>query len=197
MNRTQSVTQEWTHRLSFMQQTVLISAVRAPDGMPKYHPVKFLLRWYRRCVLVSSLDGCVITDPFDGRGGSFMGPSYYPPSDSDITLQEAIANNTWQEALTGRVSEYLQSVDEIPHHAHLHFMHAVQIVGYKHPDADISLFWRETYLRFVNDMHLHPETEEEMDIRLGDDRAEFWRGTIRQRSIRRRHHESHHPHRHL
>lgn len=164
MNQNQPVTQEWTHRLPFMQQTVLISAVRAPDGMPKYHPVKFLLRWYRRCVLVSSLDGCVIADPFDERGGSFMGPSYRAVADS---------NMPWQDVMGMKVSEWLRSVDELPHHAHMHFVHAAQIVGYKHPAEDISLFWRETYLRFVNDMHMHPETEEEMDLRLGDNRADW------------------------
>lgn len=65
-----SVTQPWTHGLTFMQQTVLLTAVRGPDGSPKYGPTKMLLRWYRRCTLLSSLDGGrVLEDPFDRNGG--------------------------------------------------------------------------------------------------------------------------------
>jgi len=32
------------------------------------------------------------------------------------------------------LKEYLYSVDEVPHHFHLHLMHAAEILGYKHPD---------------------------------------------------------------
>jgi hypothetical protein len=62
----------------------------------------------------------------------------------------------------------LQRVDELPHHFQLHFMHAAEILGYKHPDVNIRLWWKEVYLRLVNDMHLFPEREHEMDERLGD-----------------------------
>lgn len=164
------VTQEWTHALTFMQQTVLLTAVRGPDGIAKYAPVKFLLRWYRRCILVSSLDGEILRTPVDPRGGSFMGPSFTESTDVPAGL-------TWQErfspALDGLVGDYLRSLDALPHHFQLHFMHAAEIVGYKHPDRFLSSWWHGTYLRLVHDMHLWPETEEQLDHRLGDDR-EAW-----------------------
>jgi hypothetical protein len=50
-------------------------------------------------------------------------------------------------------------------------MHAVEIVGYKHPDTEIRDWWRKLYERLANDMHLHPETAAELDRRLGDNRA--------------------------
>ncbi|MGH6753369.1 MAG: hypothetical protein ACREDP_14485, partial [Bradyrhizobium sp.] len=53
----------------------------------------------------------------------------------------------------------------------LHFLHAAEIVGYKHPDLQIRGWWHNTYLRLVHDMHLWPETEAQMDSRLGDDRS--------------------------
>jgi hypothetical protein len=157
------VTQAWCHGITFMQQTVLLTAVRGPDGIAKYHSVKYLLRWFRRCTLVSSLDGIVLTSPFQDGGGSFMGKSY------DFDRHGAMVRiDTWMDKLVG---QYLQSLDELPHHFQLHFLHAAEIVGYKHPDPTIRAWWHLTYLRLVHDMHLWPETEEQMDSRLGDDRS--------------------------
>lgn len=153
------VTQAWVHHLPFMQQTVLLTAVRGPDGIAKYHPCKFLLRWYRRCILLSALDGRVLTTPYQLGGGSFTGPSL----DRSERSQQS-----WQEGMDVVLSEYLRSVDELPHHYQMHFMHAAEIVGYKHPDVEIRAWWRATYVRLVHDLHLWPETEDELDRRLGD-----------------------------
>lgn len=144
-----------------MQQTVLLTAIRGPDGLPKYGCVKMLLRWFRRCTLLSAMDGKVLDNPYDGHGGSFTGPSL--PTWSKY----------WESEMDAIVSEYLQSLDAIPHHFHLHFMHAAEIVGYKHPDGRIRQWWHGTYLRLVHDMHLQPEPESNMDERLGDDREQW------------------------
>lgn len=40
-------------------------------------------------------------------------------------------------------------------------------------DTEIRFFWHRLYLRLVNDLHLHPESEAELDERLGDTR-EGW-----------------------
>lgn len=158
-----TATQDWVNGLTIMQQSVLLGSVRGPDGIAKYHHVKYLLRWYRRCILVSALDGVVLTTPYELGGGSFTGPSYAvlsPELDQD-----------WRHQMDAEVSKYLRSVDELPHHFQLHFMHAVEIVGYKHPDETIRAWWHKTYLRLVHDLHLWPETEEQMDARLGDERS--------------------------
>jgi hypothetical protein len=154
--------QEWTHALSMMQQTVLITAVRGPDGLPKYGPTKMLLRWYRRCVLLSALDGKVLTDPHVIGGGSFTGPSI-----------QSLSWGEWQAPMMKVVGEYLRELDAIPHHFQMHLMHAIEIVGYKHPVPRIREWWLQVYHRLVNDLHLHPETEAELDRRLGDTR-EGW-----------------------
>jgi hypothetical protein len=157
------VTQSWAHAIPFMQQTVLLTAVRGPDGIAKYHPCKYLLRWFRRCTLVSSLDHSNLMTPFEAGGGSFMGPS----------LDRAVPQDDWHPDMDLLVGEYLRALDELPHHFQLHFMHAAEIVGYKHPDPEIRAWWLKTYLRLVHDMHLWPETEEQMDLRLGDDRSNW------------------------
>lgn len=161
-----TVLQDWVCGLSFMQQTVLLTAVRGPDGQPKYGAIKYLLRWYRRCILISSLDQCVITDPHKKIGGSFMGPSY--------EIHEPMADQhgeiPWQVRMDRIVDAYLRDLDAIPHHFQMHFMHSAEIVGYKHSIPEIRDWWRSVYYRLVHDMHVWPETEPQLDRRLGDSR---------------------------
>jgi hypothetical protein len=155
------VIQEWVQRLPMMQQTVLLTAIRGPDGIAKYGSIKMLLRWYRRCVLLSAIDGRVLTNPIDINGGSFTGPS--------LSADDSL--DPWQDRMMSYVNSYMRELDAIPHHYQMHFMHAVEIVGYKHPDETISLWWQQLYMRLVNDLHLHPESVYELDLRLGDSRA--------------------------
>lgn len=158
-----AVTQEWTHALSMMQQTVLLTAVRGPDGVAKYAGVKLLIRWYRRCVLLSAMDRRVLATPYEEGGGSFTGQSFDNPPEDGL----------WELAMDEVVDRYLREVDSMPHHFHLHLMHAAEILGYKHSEERIRAWWLRVYCRLANDAHLHPETEVEMDERLGDTR-EGW-----------------------
>lgn len=160
-----SVTQPWVQGISFMQQTVLLTAIRGPDGIGKYHPCKYMLRWYRRCVLLSAMDGRALTDPAERNGGSFTGPSY------EAAVRPV--HKEWYAPMDKIAGDYLRSLDELPHHFQMHFLHAVQIVGFKHPDEVIRSWWAQVYLRLVNDLHLHPESEAELDRRLGDNRAQW------------------------
>ncbi|MEM6579273.1 MAG: hypothetical protein AAF678_12355 [Pseudomonadota bacterium] len=157
------VTQAWTHQIPLMQQTVLLTAIRGPDGVAKYHQSKFLLRWLRRCVLLGALDHNVFTSPGERGGGSFTGPSF--------ALE---ACGEWEQSMMSVVDRYLQSLDELPHHFQMHFMHAAEIIGYKHPDDRIRLWWHSLYVELVRDLHLSIETEAELDFRLGDSEAQ-WR----------------------
>lgn len=163
----QTVLQDWVANLSFMQQTVLLTGIRGPDGMPKYGSVKMLLRWYRRCVLISALDGCVLGDPFDTRGGSFTGPSLDEGFDPGSSI-------SWYAGMDLHLDDYLKVQDAMPFHFQMHFMHASEILGYKHPDPNVAYWWRDrVYKRLVSSMHVHPETINEMDRRLGDDKKQW------------------------
>jgi hypothetical protein len=163
------VLQPWVLGLPFMQQTVLLTAVRGPDGVPKYGPTKMLLRWYRRCILLSAMDGVVLSKPYLHGGGSFTGPSYEACSEA---IAEMLGHD-WRASMDEVVGEYLRELDAIPHHFQLHLLHAVEIAGYKHPDDLVRAWWRRTYERLVHDMHLWPETEEQLDRRLGDSREQW------------------------
>lgn len=158
------VQQDWVCALSLMQQSVLLAAVRAPDGIRKDHPVKIVMRWYRRCILFSAFEGGAILDPYSPGGGSFTGP-FEPHHAAAMGIKFSI------DEVRG---VYLRHVDELPHHFHLHLMHGAEIVGYKHPDVSVGAWWSSFYRMIVNDAHLFPESVEQMDARLGDTEA-GWR----------------------
>lgn len=159
------VLQSWVTELSFMQQSVLIASVRGPDGIRKDHVAKLLLRWLRRCIMISAFERRVLTSPLEPCGGSFTGPSLPLP---------ASGYYDWNNEMDKLVKNYLSTVDELPHHFQLHFMHAAEILGYHHNITLIREWWYDTYLSLVNDMHLTPETKADMDKRLGDYEAD-WR----------------------
>lgn len=142
-----TVLQEWVSDLTFMQQSVLISAVRAPDTLRKTHPAKLLMRWYRRCVMVCAFDRIEHRTPDEPCGGKYTGAI----EDVDALAQE-----------------YQVNVDELPHHFHLHLLHAAEIIAYHHPVSSVAAWWNGFYRRGVNDMHLGIESPNEMDERLGD-----------------------------
>lgn len=148
-----SVLQDWVQGLPYMQQSVLISAVRNEDGVDKNHPQKDLLRWYRRCVLLSAFDGYALTSPHQEGGGNFTGPV---------------------EDLGKAVTDFIRSRDGMSLHYYGHAMHAFQILGYKHPDPEIRQFWNDVYVRMVHALHLFSESEQHMDARLGDT-VEGWK----------------------
>lgn len=168
------VMQEWIEELPFMQQSVLIAAVRGPDGMRKDHPVKKLHRFLRRSFLICAFENCAILDPADQRGGSFTGPSI------DLSELRRTCDKhqewgcdgecmpRWYPAMLDKSTDYLRYVDELPHHFQLHFMHASEILGYKHPDSWIKEYWGIVYRKIVNDAHLRPEPKEVIDKRLSD-----------------------------
>lgn len=162
------VSQDWTRFIPMMQQTVLLGIVRGPDGIPKYHPVKSILRWYRRCLLLSALDGEVIDNPWDPRGGSFTGPSMPHPN-----LMEMKNNPPWWVPMQGEMSKFMQTMDQMPIHFWLHMMHAVEIMGVHHSDPHIRSWWTYVYTRMVEAMHVYPETALQLNSRLGDTR-EGW-----------------------
>ncbi|MGR3280624.1 hypothetical protein ACSYAD_36835, partial [Acaryochloris marina NIES-2412] len=73
-----------------------MSAIRGPDWIEEYSSIKMLIRWYRRCILISAIDRKEFTDPCELGGGSFTGPSY----DSDL-------GKSWQATMDDLVSQVL------------------------------------------------------------------------------------------
>lgn len=136
----QSVLLDWvSENLSWREQTVLLATVRGPDGMPKHNSGKVLCRLLRSHIL---------QDATPGRG-TFM--NYDLRGDRE------------------EMEKFFNDHDGYPHHFIMHLIHAAQILGYKHPEKPIAMFWSEFYEKACDAMHMNPETEEEMSTRLADD----------------------------
>ena len=159
------VLQDWTNDLPLMQQSVLLSAVRGPDGVHKNHVVKYLLKWYRRCILHSAFDRKAFITPYEIGGGNFTGPS--------ISEKELSITGDWQSPMTGLLKKVIESTDELPFHFVLHLVYACEVVGYKHPYPNISAWWNEAYILFCYSFHMTPETKEQMDYRLSDVESQY------------------------
>lgn len=180
-----SVVQPWVSDLTLMQQTVLLAAIRGADGLHAHHPSKKLLRWYRRCILVSARSGTILPRPFDlhePQGGVFLGAVIFSwtltdgAGDEHITYacqpdyvggQAVRQYGSWQGAMWEVFRGYVDTLDEVPHHYQMHLMHAAEILGYKHHEFEVRDWWHRAYRALVDDLHLEPESEETLDERLG------------------------------
>jgi hypothetical protein len=70
------------------------------------------------------------------------------------------------------VQTFLWDLDSYPLHYVMHTLHAAEIVGYKNPDRELGEWWTRFYLDLVKGLHLNPEMESQLDIRLGFTDAE-------------------------
>lgn len=140
-----SILQDWVTELGLRHQGVLVTAIRGCDGMAKEDVTKPLARELRGLVLV----------PYDDREldnlGGFM--VRFP--------SEPAAHN---------FNALLRSLDHYPVHYLFHLIHAVEIIGYYHPNRHARAVYFQRYENFVRRLHLRPETMEQMDSRLTEDR---------------------------
>jgi hypothetical protein len=135
---------------------VLFLASRGPDGIEKHHPCKAVHVAYRATVFLA------------GKYGRLL--EWGEQADSFMSLDVFGHDHRWETA----VDAFFRSWDTLPAHYVKHLMHGVQILGFKHPDQRFRQRWGLLYLRFVEEFHLQPETEEQMDLRLGDWNREDW-----------------------
>ena len=146
-----SVFHDWMLELPMQQQTVLVAAIRGPDGVGKFHACKPLVRAYRACIVKQAYTGIAHV-----LGG--------PATDTFASLEDVEEATRWRNITIA----YINTVDEIPHHYHLHLMHGAQILGYRHPDNLINGRWRNFYFMCCDDMHVNYETKPAMNLRLND-----------------------------
>ena len=173
------VQQDWVCELTMMQQSVLFSSIRGPDGVPKGHPVKPIIRWFRRCTLLSAFDRRALSDPFEPGGGSFTGPYTEEHAKlhfgTDAEFNQALEIDGWDlvcwKAFHKLPGVYLRHVDELPFHFMNHLLQSSLIVATFHPNQFCRDWWQRFYDTVVNDLHLHPEDAGEMARRLSDNEA--------------------------
>lgn len=84
--------------------------------------------------------------------------------DTFMSMKAMFSRTTWDKAM----SDYINHVDELPHHYHMHLMHGAEIIGYHHPDGNMAQRWLDFYYHCCHDLHLRVESREAMDGRLND-----------------------------
>lgn len=133
------VTKSWIKDLTWKQQTVLLTAIRGCDNRPVTDPAKPIIREYRSIILHDAV-------PKENTDNGFM---------HKFTQEER--------------EKFIDTVEEYPTHWFTHFLHAVEIVGYKHPDKDIRERWNKLYNSLCeNVLHVNPERERQLNERLED-----------------------------
>lgn len=143
-----SIIQPWAANLGMRHQGVLVSAIRGCDSVGREDPSKYLVRVYRGVLLVPHCEDI-------NKASSFMVP---------------LNPVEWEKSRM----EFFRSIDHYPNHWLLHFMHACEIVGYKHPDFYLTgHHFVYLYAKLVKKFHLHPESESELDARLSADETTF------------------------
>lgn len=151
-----SVQPAWCASLPLQQQSVLLLAARGPDGIAKDHPCKAIQVAYRGCVFLAGKYGRLLE--WGERADTFMSLDVFSDGEAWATLTRA----------------FFKHCDSLPHHYLMHLMHGAQILGYKHPDHRFRSRWIMFYRAMVEDLHLVTESEESMDVRLGDWQRKHW-----------------------
>jgi hypothetical protein len=123
----------------------------------------FELPFRMQSVLVSALRGCDTMRKED--------PSkHITRALRAVLMHDADPTNSFMrsgDAPSNHVNDFLADLDVYPVHFVLHLAHAAEIVGYKHPNNLVREFWLKFYRGVIRAMHVNPETEEQLDVRLG------------------------------
>jgi hypothetical protein len=149
-----SVLQDWVMSLPLREQGTLLTCVRGCDLEPKswtstgvsYSAGRRLTAFIRWCFMVPADEREV-----DSQEGAFMmslPPTPFKPSE----------------------------FGHLPEHWYAHAMHALEVIGYRHPSANVARMAEDYYLKMVHNLHLQPETKEQMIERLSEDRLKT--GTV-------------------
>lgn len=137
-----SILHNWVMDLPLRYQGVLLASVRGCDSTPKENSAKPIIRALRY---------------------SFMNCA----DEREVGLPSAFMSRGWteQEELS-----FLRDWDHYPIHFVQHLLHAIEVVGYCHPEIEYKRRYFSLYSRMVTKLHLNTETDEEMKDRLTEDR---------------------------
>lgn len=143
-----SVLQDWVMLLPLREQGTLLTAVRGCDDEPK--------QWYRTGVAYSP----------GRRLTAFIRWCFMNPADvREVDIEEGAFFQS-RPPDPFKPSEF----GHLPQHWYSHAMHALEVVGYRHPDAAVRSLAHGLYLSMVDSLHLEPETQKSFELRLSEDR---------------------------
>lgn len=138
----ETVLHDWVCSLTFQMQALLLTAMRGPDENNKYNAAKAIIRYLRGVVIKPAGD-------------------WHQKNDNDFMWGE-------YKLFFGYMNAFWVDHDEYPHHFIMHLVHCAEVVGYEHPDTEISQYWLRFYNEACHAFHMNPETKKQMHDRLND-----------------------------
>lgn len=139
-----SVVKDWVKELPLTQQAVLLLALRGPDGMAKQTGIKPMLHYLRGTVLHAAYPD--YDETAEGKSGDFMRGDY--------------------EHFNSNAGLFYADIDAYPMHFLMHLIHAAEIIGYHFPILVVRNYWKDFYYYFCKQLHMTPETKEQLNDRL-------------------------------
>ncbi|MBS3089123.1 hypothetical protein J4402_05130 [Candidatus Pacearchaeota archaeon] len=119
------------------------------------------LPWKQQSVVLSSLRG-----PDTSRPASVKILNRWLRG---ITQNNADSSTDYMKNLAHpSVGDLQKDLEYCTMHYYCHLMHAMEIIGYNHPDKEIAETARGYYENMVLFLHLNPETKEQLNKRLED-----------------------------
>lgn len=142
-----SVLQDWVMELPLREQGTLLTAVRGCDDEPKL--------WTARGVAESP----------GRRLTAYIRWCFMNPADErEVDIPGAFFQSKPPENF--KPSEF----GHLPQHWYSHVMHALEVIGYRHPSQGVQIRAKALYFEMVGNLHLNPEMMMRMVERLGEDR---------------------------
>jgi len=158
-SKKESVIHDWVAELPFQMQALLMTAMRGPDACQKHNSAKIIVRYLRSVVLKPAGD-------WSGKNDNdFMWGEYIVNTSRAISKDSLPINYPLFEQYS---EDFWNNHDEYPHHFIMHLVHCAEVVGYKHPDPEISRHWRHFYFEACKSFHMFPEGETQLDERMND-----------------------------
>jgi len=119
------------------------------------------LPWKQQSVILSSLRG-----PDNVRPGSVKVVNRWLRG---ITQNNADSSTDYMKDLPHpSIEDLLSDLEYCTLHYYCHLMHAIEIIGYNCPEKKTAEIARKYYFAMTDDLHLNPETKEQLNLRLSD-----------------------------
>jgi hypothetical protein len=142
-----SVLQDWVMELPLREQGTLLTAVRGCDLAPKY-----------------GTDGQPV-DSMERRLTAWIRWAFMNPADPrEVDIPGAFFQSRPPDPFKP------SALGHYPLHWYSHVMHALEVVGYRHPDVHVRDTAYAMYAQMVYMLHLNIEHRHEMIERLSEDR---------------------------
>lgn len=146
-NRRVSVLQDWVMRLPMREQGTLLTVVRGCDEEPK--------AWA----------GAEVVDTAARRLTAFARWCFMNPADPrEVDVPGAFFQTEPPQPFKASAFGHL------PLHWYSHVMHALEVIGWRHPDPDVRARAYDLYCEMAYGLHLEPETHSQFEERLSEDR---------------------------